>query len=205
MQAYIFYVVNSMEACVVQVEIFFFFFYPSIGSQVLLVAQFKRLFLLFLPIVPSEQTEALPAAQKPANSLQRHSNEVKWVVFYYPGRFSSTFTASSQPQVTPRAARERPGRPLHRLPREEEDEGSREFLLFSLSLAPSFQAKEHVKRLAAVILQPSSQPVKWLKSPPLLSFFFSSFQVSSWSARDTLLSPSEKLHTEERRKKKKGD
>lgn len=52
------------------------FFYPSIGSQVLLVAQFKRLFLLFLPIVPSEQTEALPAAQKPANSLQRHSNEV---------------------------------------------------------------------------------------------------------------------------------
>lgn len=61
-------------------------FYPSIGSQVLLVAQFKRLFLLFLPIVPSEQTEALPAAQKPANSLQRHSNEVKCVVFCYPGR-----------------------------------------------------------------------------------------------------------------------
>lgn len=47
--------------------------YPSIGSQVL-VAQFKRFFLLFLPIVPSQQTEALPAAQPPANSLQRHSN-----------------------------------------------------------------------------------------------------------------------------------
>lgn len=70
------------EAVLVQVVSF----YPSIGSQVLLVAQFKRFFLLFLPIVPSEQTEALPAAQKPANSLQRHSNQVKCVVFFYPGR-----------------------------------------------------------------------------------------------------------------------
>lgn len=67
---------------IVQVESF----YPSVGSQVLLVAQFKRLFLLFLPIVPSEQTEALPAAQKPASSLQRHSNKVKCGVFCCPGR-----------------------------------------------------------------------------------------------------------------------
>lgn len=63
----------------------FFCLYPSIGSQILLVAQFKRFFLLFFPIVPSQQTEALPAAKKPANSLQRHSNWVRCPVLRYPG------------------------------------------------------------------------------------------------------------------------
>lgn len=69
-------------ACVVQVDS-----YPSTGSQIVLVAQFKRFFLLFLPIVPSEQTKALSAAQKPANSVQRHSNKVKCAAFFYPGRW----------------------------------------------------------------------------------------------------------------------
>lgn len=68
--------------CVVQVDS-----YPSAASQILLVAQFKRFFLLFLPIVPSEQTKALSAAQKPANSVQRHSNEVKCAACFCPGRW----------------------------------------------------------------------------------------------------------------------
>lgn len=76
---------NSCKVVQVEIFSFFFFLYPSIGSQVLLVAQFKRLFLLFFPIVPSQQTEALPAAKKPANSLQRHSNWVKCPVLRYPG------------------------------------------------------------------------------------------------------------------------
>lgn len=101
-------VIVMHRCCLVQVESF----YPSVGSQVLLVAQFKRLFLLFLPIVPSEQTEALPAAQKPANSLQRHSNEVKCVVFCsYPGRGDLRFTVRSWPK----ASRDT-GHPLHRYP-----------------------------------------------------------------------------------------
>lgn len=93
------YIKYSCTEATVQVESF----YPSIGSQVLLVAQFKRLFLLFLPIVPSEQTEALPAAQKPANSLQRHSNQVKWVSFLLSRSAKSTYTAYSRPQVTPKS------------------------------------------------------------------------------------------------------
>lgn len=69
-------------ACVLQVDS-----YPSAGSQILLVAQFERFFLLFLPIVPSEQTKALSAAQKPAKSVQRHSNEVKCAAVFCPGRW----------------------------------------------------------------------------------------------------------------------
>lgn len=61
--------------------------YPSTGSQVLLVAQLKRFFLLFLPIVPSEQTKSLSAAQKPANCVQRHSNKVTCAALFYPGRW----------------------------------------------------------------------------------------------------------------------
>lgn len=68
--------------CEVQVDS-----YPSTGSQVLLVAQLKGFFLLFLPIVPSEQTKSLSAAQKPANCVQRHSNKVTCAAFFYPGRW----------------------------------------------------------------------------------------------------------------------
>lgn len=60
--------------------------YTSVAGQILLVAQLKRFFLLFLPIVPSEQIETLPAAQKPTKSLHRHSNRVKSGVFDYSCR-----------------------------------------------------------------------------------------------------------------------
>lgn len=74
--------------------------HPSSGSQVLLDAQLERLFLLFLPIVPSEQTEALPAAQKPANPLQRHSNRVGIVVV----RLDGSVLVLTVPRGTPGTA-----------------------------------------------------------------------------------------------------
>lgn len=104
------------------------FAYPSVACQVVLIAQFKRLFLFFLPIVPSEQIEALPAAQKPTKSLQRHSNGIKLVVFNYPGPEVNIHTLASggvldktfSQCVNPESREDmniQVGHPLHRPPR----------------------------------------------------------------------------------------